>query len=66
MRALARFALIVTCAAVGATTAAAQPTVKTVTLKAPDGIKLVGTYYAAAQPGPGLLLLHQCNRELRP
>ncbi|HJR58033.1 MAG TPA: alpha/beta fold hydrolase [Vicinamibacterales bacterium] len=34
-----------------------------VTLKAPDGITLKATYYPAAKPGPGLVLLHQCNRD---
>ena len=63
MRAFIRFAVLSTCAALVATSTAAQPAVKTVTLKAPDGIKLIGTYYAAAQPGPALLLLHQCNRD---
>ena len=36
-------------------------TVKTVSWKAPDGITLKGTYFAAAKPGPALLLFHQCN-----
>ena len=35
--------------------------VSTVTLKGADGIVLKGTYFAAAKPGPALLLLHQCN-----
>jgi dienelactone hydrolase len=30
-------------------------------VSAPDGTKLKATYYAAAQPGPGVLLLHMCN-----
>ncbi|MGH9557076.1 MAG: alpha/beta fold hydrolase [Terriglobales bacterium] len=34
-----------------------------VDLTEPDGTKLRATYYAAAKPGPGVLLLHQCNRE---
>jgi len=32
-------------------------------LAAPDGTKLAATYYSGDQPGPGILLLHQCNRE---
>lgn len=32
-------------------------------LAAPDGTKLAATYYSAGQPGPGILLLHQCNRD---
>jgi pimeloyl-ACP methyl ester carboxylesterase len=63
MRAVIRLALISTCAAMVAASAAAQPAVTTVTMKGPDGVKLVGSYYPAAKPGPGLLLLHQCNRD---
>jgi tetratricopeptide (TPR) repeat protein len=33
-----------------------------VDLKASDGTVLKATYFAAAKPGPGLLLLHQSNR----
>src|SRR5687767_12171346 len=36
-----------------------------VTLSAPDGIQLKATYYAAAQPGPAVLLLHMCNTTRR-
>jgi dienelactone hydrolase len=46
-----------------ATAAAADARISTVTLKAPDGVQLKGTYYAAEKPGPGLLLLHQCNAD---
>jgi dienelactone hydrolase len=28
-----------------------------------DGLPLKGTYYAAVAAGPGVLLLHQCNRD---
>jgi dienelactone hydrolase len=41
--------------------AQAPPAPRDVTLTAPDGIALKGTYYAAAQPGPAVLLLHMCN-----
>lgn len=34
-----------------------------VDLTAKDGAKLKATYFAAARPGPGVLLLHQCNRD---
>ena len=34
-----------------------------VDLTAPDGINLKATYFAAGRPGPGVLLLHQCNRQ---
>jgi dienelactone hydrolase len=36
---------------------------RVVDLTAGDGIKLKATYFAAAKPGPGVLLLHQCNRQ---
>jgi dienelactone hydrolase len=32
-----------------------------VTIQAPDGTPIKGTYYAASRPGPGVLLLHMCN-----
>ena len=37
------------------------PPAREVTIPAPDGTSLKGTYYAAAQPGPAVLLLHMCN-----
>jgi pimeloyl-ACP methyl ester carboxylesterase len=36
-----------------------------VDLKASDGSHLKASYFAAAKPGPGVLLLHQANRERR-
>jgi dienelactone hydrolase len=36
---------------------------QTVDLKAPDGVVLKATYFAAVKPGPGVLLLHQVNRQ---
>ncbi len=39
------------------------PAPAVVDLTAPDKIKLKATYFAAAAPGPGVLLLHQCNRQ---
>jgi dienelactone hydrolase len=39
------------------------PAPRIVDLTAPDGLKLKGTFFAAAAPGPGVLLLHQCNRQ---
>src|SRR5437762_12118259 len=35
---------------------------RVVDLKTPGGTILKGTYFAAAQPGPGVLLFHQSNR----
>ncbi len=40
-----------------------QSAVRVVDLKASDGTLLKASYFAAAQPGPGVLLLHQGNRE---
>jgi dienelactone hydrolase len=39
------------------------PAARVIDLKASDGLVLKGTYFAAAKPGPGVLLLHQCNRQ---
>jgi dienelactone hydrolase len=48
----------------GASVAAAEPVAGTpVTLEAADGTKLAATYYAGDHPGPGILLLHQCNKD---
>ena len=34
-----------------------------VNFAAADGFSLKGTFYSAGKPGPGLLLLHQCNAD---
>ncbi len=44
-------------------TASAQTGPRDVDLKASDEIMLKATYYPAAKPGPGIMLLHQCNRD---
>ncbi len=36
---------------------------KVVDLTAADGTRLKATYFSAGKPGPGVLLLHQCNRD---
>jgi len=38
------------------------PAPHTVDLKAPDGVVLKGTYFAAGKLGPGVILYHQSNR----
>jgi tetratricopeptide (TPR) repeat protein len=53
--------LVFTAAALGQV-APHPPAPRVVDLKAPDGTPLKATYFAAAQPGPGVLLLHQSNR----
>jgi hypothetical protein len=35
---------------------------RVIDVKTPDGTILKGTYFAAAKPGPGVLLFHQSNR----
>ena len=62
MRSTLRFALALF---LGGTLSAsgAPATGKSVDLKASDGTKLAVSYYPAAKPGPGILLLHQCNRD---
>src|SRR6202140_5241529 len=44
------------------TTSWQSPSAKVVDLKVPDGMILKASYFAAAKPGPGVLLLHQINR----
>src|ERR1700732_1940559 len=41
------------------------PAARVVDLKASDGTVLKASYFAAAKPGPGVLLLHQINRTRR-
>lgn len=55
-------AVLLLLAAAGA--ASAEPiTGAPVSLAAPDGTKLAATYYSGDDPGPGILLLHQCNMD---
>ena len=51
------FLLVMTCAA------QQVPAPRVVDLTSPDGMNLKATYFAASKPGPGILLLHQCNRQ---
>ena len=39
------------------------PASRIVDVAASDGVNLKATYFAAARPGPGILLLHQCDRQ---
>ena len=48
-------------AGVASTAWSAVPAPRTVDVTTPDGVILKATYYAAAQPGPAVLLLHMCN-----
>lgn len=46
------------------TVAAAKPSAaRTIDLKSPDGIALKASYFSPGRPGPGILLLHACNRD---
>src|SRR6202167_3431576 len=56
-----RFLAFVLCAGACAMTALCGQRV--VDLTAPDGTHLKATYFDAGKPGPGVLLLHQCNRD---
>jgi dienelactone hydrolase len=44
-------------------TAQQLPAARVFDLKASDGAILKATYFAAVKSGPGVLLLHQCNRQ---
>ena len=57
------FLLIVALALPVACGAQQTPPPRVVDLTAPDGVILKASFFAAAQPGPGILLLHQCNRQ---
>ena len=39
------------------------PAPRVVDLQTADGLQLKATFFAAATPGPGVLLLHQVNRD---
>ncbi len=58
-----RFCLLLTAVFVMGAAAVAQQTPRVIELKAQDGTVLKASYFAAAKPGPGVLLLHQCNRQ---
>jgi dienelactone hydrolase len=55
--------ILLGCALTPAASAQRSPDVRIQDLKAPDGITLKASYFAASKPGPGVLLLHQCNRQ---
>jgi len=40
-----------------------RPAPRTIDLKTADGTLLKGSYFASGRPGPGVLLLHQSNRD---
>ncbi|MGA2181627.1 MAG: alpha/beta fold hydrolase [Bryobacteraceae bacterium] len=54
-----RFASVL---ALSAATLSAQVEMRYADLAALDGLKLKASFYSPGKPGPGVLLLHQCNR----
>jgi dienelactone hydrolase len=60
-RFVAALTIVLTAAAARAQSPA--PDTTTVSLKASDGTVLKATYFPAGRPGPGIMLLHQCNRD---
>lgn len=55
--------ILLTFAVVPGAPAQQAPAPRVVDLKASDGTKLKATYFAAAKPGPGVMLMHQCNQQ---
>ncbi len=55
--------IAITAALSVATALAANVQKKDVDIKATDGVNLKATYFSPGQPGPGILLLHQCNMD---
>jgi dienelactone hydrolase len=55
--------LLLVALAVARVAPAAQPSERVVDLSTADGTKLKATYFDAGRPGPGVILLHQCNRQ---
>ena len=57
-------AVLVTMSMASPLAAQVQPAAaRTIDLTSPDGIALKASYFPAGRPGPGLLLLHACNRD---
>ena len=63
MSTLRSLPVLVSALLVVATGAAQQISPQVVGLHASDGTLLKGTYLASGKPGPGVLLLHQCNQQ---
>src|SRR5271157_4854119 len=57
---MTRFAAVLV---LSAATLGAQVEMRYAEIAAPDGLKLKASYYSPEKPGPGVLLLHQCNRD---
>jgi alpha-beta hydrolase superfamily lysophospholipase len=63
MQKTVKLAVMLAAAGVWAACSGAQTRKQDADLIAADGVKLRVTYYSAGKPGPGVLLLHQCNRD---
>jgi dienelactone hydrolase len=63
MQLTTKLAVMVEATLLWAACAGAQAAKRDADLPAADGLKLKVTYYSAGKPGPGVLLLHQCNRD---
>jgi dienelactone hydrolase len=62
--ALATMSMAAPLAAPAQTATAATPSApRTIDLKSPDGTALKASWFSAGRPGPGVLLLHACNRD---
>ncbi len=57
--------VVVLCVVTAAGSAQTSKPRRDVDLTAKDGTKLRGSFFPAPQSGPGVLLLHQCNRDRR-
>jgi hypothetical protein len=55
--------LFISCLLGTVISAQSLPPSRVLDLSAADGTKLKATYFGAGKPGPGVLLLHQCNRQ---
>jgi pimeloyl-ACP methyl ester carboxylesterase len=64
-RALPLRLLIASIACLSCAAASTAPPPRILELKAADGTLLKATYFSATNPGPGVLLLHQSNRDRR-
>ena len=62
-RYLAVLSLLIGCLFARVALGQQSTTTRVVDIRASDGSVLKATYFAAANTGPGVLLLHQCNRQ---
>jgi dienelactone hydrolase len=63
MRQRILFSVVILLVAALPCVAKTAPEPRVVDLTAKDGVHLKATYFAAGKPGPGVILLHQCNQQ---